>query len=188
MPRSRRRWTVGAVLAVAVTLVPASMSSACIFLASFSMSPGSVQPGGSVTVDGIRFGVNPVEIRLDSLTGRLLATVTPDASRRFHEQVTIPPDVGTGQHVLVASQNPATPDGRNNGAAQGVPTRAMFAVGTAAPADVATHRPAVKVATGIGFGVLVSIAIVVALVALLVAALTSRVASRERQPAAPVLT
>src|SRR4051812_12780199 len=101
MPRPRRRLAVCALVAGVVALVPASMSSACIFLASFSISPANVQPGGSMTVNGIRFGINPVEIRLDSLTGRLLSTVIPDG-RNFHEQVTIPSDVGAGQHVLVA--------------------------------------------------------------------------------------
>ena len=184
MLSSRRRLTAAALVAGVMALVPASMSSACIFLADFTISPASVQPGGSLTVNGIRFGVNPVEIRLDSLTGRLLATITPDG-RNFHQQVTIPADVGTGQHVLVASQSPVTADGRNNGAAQGLPTRALFQVGTAAPTDAATPGGAIARASRVGLGILVLIGAAVAVAALLLVALTSRVVSRGRRPEAP---
>jgi hypothetical protein len=184
MLKTCRRWTAGALLAAAVVLLPASMSRACIFLASFSISPASVQPGGSLTVNGIRFGVNPVELRLDSLTGRLLATITPD-SRNFHQQVAIPADVGAGEHVLVASQSPATPDGRNNGSAQGVPARAVFQVGTAPPADAAIHGRPIQVASRMGVGILVLIGAAVAVAALLVVGLVSRVVSRGRRPEAP---
>ena len=185
MSTSRRRWTVGALLAGAAALVPASMAWACIFLASFSISPASVQPGGTLTVNGIRFGVNPVELHLDSLTGPLLATITPDSARNFHQDVTIPSDVGTGQHVLVASQSPVTADGRNNGAAQGLPTRAVFQVGAPAPAPAAAHGGAVQVASPVGTGILILIAAAVAVVALLLVGLTTRTASRGRRPQAP---
>jgi hypothetical protein len=187
MLRSRRRVTVCALVAGVVALVPASMSSACIFLASFSISPASVQPGGSLTVDGIRFGINPVDIRLDSPTGRLLSTVVPDG-RNFHAQVTIPPDVGAGRHVLVASQAPETADGRNNGSAQGVPAQAVFQVGTPAPPAAATRGRPVQVANRVSIGVLLLVGAAVAGVGLIVGALTSRAVSHGRRPAAPALT
>jgi hypothetical protein len=96
--------------------------------------------------------------------------------------VTIPQDIGTGPHVLVATQDPVTPDGRNNGARQGVPARATFQVGTAAPAAAPASAAHVQLAQSVGAGTLVLIGVVVACAGVLVGGLVSSIVSRSRGP------
>jgi hypothetical protein len=172
-----RRVTVGGFLAVVVAVLWASSSWACIFLGGISVSATSVQPGGSLTIKGLSFGSNPVELHLDTLTGPVLATVTPDAKGNFNQPVTIPQTIGTGSHVIVATEAAATPDGSNSGSAQGVPSRAMFQVGTAPPSTTPAARP-VQVAKGVGIGTLVLIGVAVACAGVLLGGLLSVVASR----------
>jgi hypothetical protein len=181
MDGSRRRLTVGALLAVAVALLYASAAWACIFLGGITASTTSVQPGGTLTIKGLSFGSNPVELHLDTLTGAVLATVTPDAKGNFSQAVTIPQNIGTGSHVIVATEAAATPDGSNSGSSQGVPSRATFEVGTAAPAASSTGRP-VEVAKSVGFGTLVVIAVAVAIAGVLLGGLMSLAAARSRRP------
>ncbi|MCA1844793.1 MAG: hypothetical protein LC792_16680 [Actinobacteria bacterium] len=163
-------------------LLFASTSWACIFLGGITASPASVQPGSSLNIKGLSFGSNPVELHLDTLTGTVLATVTPDAKGNFTQAVTIPQNVGTGSHIVVATEAAATPDGSNSGSAQGVPSRAMFQVGTAPPAAASTARP-VQVAKSVGFGALVLIAVAVCCAGLLLGGAISLLASRSRLPA-----
>ena len=180
MLRPGRRLTVGALLAAGVAVVWVSTSWACIFLGGISASPTSVQPGGSLTIKGLSFGSNPVELHLDTLTGSVLATVTPDAKGNFTQAVTIPQNIGTGSHVVVATEAAATPDGSNSGSAQGVPSRDTFEVGTAAPPAKAAARP-IQVAKSVGIGTLVLIGVAVACAGVLLGGLISLVASRSRQ-------
>lgn len=182
MRRSRRRLTVGVLLTGVVALLSASTSWACIFLAGLTTSPASVQPGGSLTVNGLGFGVNPIALHLDTLTGTVLATVTPGTRGSFSQVVTIPQDLGTGPHVLVATQDPVTPDGRNNGARQGVPARATFQVGTSAPLAAPAPTAHVQLAKGVGAGTLVLIAVGVACAAVLLGGLISLAVARSGRP------
>lgn len=183
-----RRLQVGVLAAGVIALVQASVSWACIFLAGITVSAGNVQPGGSVTVNGIGFGSNPVDLHLDTLTGPVLATVTPDPKGNFHQAVTVPQNAANGQHVLVAAEAAATPSGSNDGSAQGVPARAVFQVGTAAPAPAASPARPVQVDSTAGGGTLILIAVAVAVVGLLLAGLASLAASRSRRPAATAAT
>jgi hypothetical protein len=181
MHRSGRRLALGGLLATVVALVYASTSFACIFLGGITASATSVQPGGSLTIKGLSFGSNPVELHLDNLTGTVLATVTPDAKGNFSQPITIPQNIGTGSHVIVATEAAATPDGSNSGSAQGVPSRATFQVGTTPPPTTATAHP-VEVAKSVGFGTLVLIAVAVAIGGVLLGGLISIAASRSRRP------
>jgi hypothetical protein len=187
MHRSGRRLTVGVVLTGIGALLYGATSWACIFLGGITASATTVQPGGSLGINGLSFGSNPVELHLDGVTGPLLATVTPDAKGNFSQAVIIPPDVGTGSHVLVATEAPATPDGSNSGSAQGVPSRVAFQVGTAASSPVTTPRRPVQVASTVGVGTLVVIGLAVACAGVLLGGLISLVAARSRRAAiAPV--
>jgi hypothetical protein len=168
--------------AVMVALLYASTSWACIFLAGITTSASNVQPGGSLTINGLSFGSNPVALHLDSLTGTVLATVTPDGQGNFSQAVTIPQDVGNGRHVVVATEEAATPDGSNGGSAQGVPARAAFQVGAAAATAVATPAGPVQVTSNVGVGPLVLIGVAVACAGVLLGGLISFVASRSRRP------
>lgn len=187
MRGSGRRLTGVVLVAGVVALLYTSTSWACIFLAGITASPASVQPGGSLDIKGLSFKSNPVDLRLDTPTGAVLATVTPDSKGNFSQPVTIPQDVGTGPHVVVATEAAATPDGRNNGAAQGVPARAAFQVGGAAAAAASPARP-VQVAKTVTFGTLVLIAVAVCCAGLLLGYAISLVASRSRRPEPATVT
>jgi hypothetical protein len=181
---SGRRLTFGVLLAVVVALLYASTSWACIFLAGITTSASSVQPGGSLTINGLSFGSNPVQLHLDTLTGTVLATANPNGKGNFSQAVTIPQGVSPGQHVLVATEEAATPDGANDGSSQGVPARATFQVGTAGSTDVATSAGPVQVAKSAGVGTLALIGVAVACVGVFIGGLISLVASRSRRPEA----
>lgn len=181
MPRSGRRLTVGALLALMAALLYASNAWACIFLAGITTSTSSVQPGGSLTINGLSFGSNPVELRLDSLTGTPLATATPDGQGNFSQAVTIPQDVGTGPHIIVATEEAATADGSNSGSAQGVPARATIQIGAATATPATSPASPVQVASGVGVGTLILIAAAVACLGIFVGGLISLVASRSRR-------
>lgn len=186
MKRSRWPWVVGMVAAVAV-VVPAALASACVGLISLTTGSSTVQPGGVVTVFGREFAEGaPVEIHLDSPTGPLLATAPPPTTTmtsQFRLDVTIPPDVKPGQHVLVANQ-------QYHNMNAGVPARAVIHVGTPPPAvplpDPGGERPAdLIVSSGPSMASLVLIGSGVAAGGLLLAGLWYVAAARRpAQPAA----
>lgn len=187
MHRAGRRMVLGGSFAGLVAVLYASTAWACIFLGGITVSPASVQPGGTLTIRGLSFGSNPVALHLDSLTGTVLATATPDAKGNFSQVVPIPQTVGTGSHVVVATEAPATPDGSNSGSTQGAPSRATFQVGTAAPAAAATGGP-IQVDRSVGTGTLVLIAAAVAIAGVLLGGLLSLAASRSRRPETRTVT
>jgi hypothetical protein len=181
MSTSRRRWIVGAAAAAAL-LVPAGLAWACVAVVSFTVNPSSVQPGGKVTVTGRDFAPGaPIEVHLDSPTGRLLATLPPHNNsvmqNSWNLDVPIPADVSNGEHVLVATQ-----DYHNMNA--GVPARATISVGTGAPpAATPAARPInASVDTGPSGASLALIALGVAAGALLLAGLITLAASRRSSP------
>ena len=187
MKISRRHGVVGVVVAAA-GVVPAAIAWACVAVVALTANPQSVQPGGTVAVTGRDFAPGaPIEIHLDSPTGRLIATQPPHSNSVMQNQwtlnVPIPADVPKGEHLLVATQ-----DYHNMNA--GVPARATIYVGQPAVAPAPpTGRPTkVDVSTGPSTASLLLIGLGVAAAALLVAALLSLAASRrppqpEAQPA-----
>lgn len=173
MHRSARRLTVGVVLAGMVALAYASTAWACIFLAGITTSASSVQPGGSLTVNGYSFGSNDVGLHLDTVTGTVLATVTPDRKGNFSQPVTIPQSVANGQHVIVATEDSAMDSG-----AQGTPARAVFQVGTAPSTAGLTSAAPIQVDKSAGVGILVLIGAAVACVGVFIGGLIALVATR----------
>lgn len=183
--KSLRRLSVGIAMVGAAVMIPASFAWACISLAGITTSAASLQSGGTVTVNGIEFGTNPVQLHLDSLTGPVLATAVPDTtSGNFTQAVTLPADVGSGQHVLVATEAAATPDGKNKGSSTGVPARAAIQVGTGTPAPAATPVRPLQVSSnsGTSVGTLALIGLAVAAAGLFLAGSVSLAASRRRRP------
>lgn len=164
-------------------LLYASTSWACIFLAGITISGGSAQPGGTITVNGFSFGSNPVDLHLDSLTGSVLATAMPDDKGNFTQAVTIPSGTSNGTHIIVATEAAASPDGLNDGSSQGVPSRATFEVGAVATAK-AVSRPSVSVASSVGVGTLIIFGVAVACVGVFIGGLVSLAVSRSRRPQA----
>ncbi len=121
MNQSRRRWIAGMV-AAAAAVVPAGLAWACVgLMALTTVGPSTIPPGGTVTVWGREFAAgSPVDIRLDSPTGPILATAPPPTetmTSQFKLEVAIPANVRTGEHVLIATQgyhdmNVGAPPGR----------------------------------------------------------------------------
>jgi hypothetical protein len=175
-------------VAAGAVVVPAAIVSACVAVVALTASPASVQPGGTVAVTGRDFAPGaPIEIHLDSPTGRLLGTQPPHTNSVMMNQwtlnVPIPADVPKGEHLLVATQ-----DYHNMNA--GVPARATVYVGqpAVAPAPPGARPAKVEVSTGPSTASLLLIGLGVAAVALLLAGLLSLAASRrppqpEAQPA-----
>lgn len=137
-----RNWTVVTVSVVAL-MVPAAFAWACVGIMVFTTSASSVAPGGTVLARGGGFAQDaPIDIHLDSPTGLILATVPPPPSTmtsRFEIPVTIPADVPTGSHLLVATQ-------AYHHMNAGAPARATIYVGPnvsepAVPAPTAAERP-----------------------------------------------
>lgn len=93
----------GAVVTLAVAgllLAAASVAFACTGQAQLhDITPSRALPGETVTVGGNLFGDQPVELRLDSPNGVLLATAHGPS---FNMPVQIPSDVAPGPHYIVA--------------------------------------------------------------------------------------
>ncbi len=142
----RKSWApTRSLLAVAMVtcvalLLTAGLASACVAVVSLTNSSPSVEPGGTVTVTGREFAMAvPVLIHLDSPTGPVLATVPPPEdtmTSSFTVTVPIPPDITTGRHLLVATQD-------HHDMNSGAPARSVFHVGTAPPVPApSAQRPA----------------------------------------------
>lgn len=143
----KRVWLLLGLGALAVPLAAVGLAYACTGLATVSSNPGSGAPGTAVTVSGKGFTPHdpsdartaPAEIRLDSQSGPVLATVSPAggaAGGSFSTQITVP-QVTAGDHVLMATQVGA--DGRPS---YGTPARQVFTV-TEAPAPAPAAVPVV---------------------------------------------
>ncbi len=103
----RRRVLAGAVAALAV-IVPAGLAWACVAPVSLTTVSPTVQPGGVVRVIGRETAPGaPIEIRLNSPTGQLLATATGQPggmTAKWELDVPIPASVQYGTHYLYAVQ------------------------------------------------------------------------------------
>ena len=150
MKRSSLRGKIGLAVALGfgALLIPAAIAWACLPVASLKTNLATIQAGQPVNVIGSEFyGTNPVQIHLNTLTGPVLATFTPDSNGSFSGPVTIPADTPAGPAVLVATEAAATATG-NGGSSPGVPTRTVVQVvgpGGSAPLAVAPSgqgRPA----------------------------------------------
>jgi alpha-L-fucosidase len=168
-------------VAIAV-LLPVSFAWACIGLVSLTTSSSTVSAGGTLTVTGKEFAAGaPVLIHLDTLDGPVLATAPPPTSTmtsQFKLDVTIPSNISTGPHLLIATQTEHNMNGGN-------PARALIYVGAATPAAAGpAARPATLLAaSGRSGSSLVLIGLGVAVVALLLAGLFLIVAGRRRPTA-----
>jgi hypothetical protein len=182
MKRSRWRWAVGMVAAVAV-VVPAGLAWACVAVVSLTANNASVQPGGTVNISLREFAQGaPIEIHLDSATGPLLTTAPPPSTTMTSQStwdVPIPANLAYGTHFLFAVQN-------YHNMNAGTPARATIYVGTLPPGEVApAARPAaLDVGSGPSGLSLVLIGLGVAAAGLLVAALWNLLASRRPAPGA----
>jgi hypothetical protein len=173
---------VWAVLASAVVL-PAGLAWACVGVVSLTSESKTAEPGGTLTVRLREYAARvPVEIRLDSPTGRLLATAPgPDGTMtsNFTVDVPVPADITPGEHLLFASQD-------HHDMNSGAPARTVFYVGMAPPPTAAPDvRPiGMDSASGPSIGSLILIGLGVAAAGLLVAGAWSVIGAR-RSPGTP---
>jgi len=163
-PLQTRHLAAIAAAVVAALAVPAIVAYACVGVVALSANPSSVQSGGTFTLKGMDFvPTAPVQIHLDTIDGPVIATVTQMTggvmSSRFSQSVTLPSNVGSGQHVLIATQSQHNMNGGN-------PARAVLYVGQPAPAASGPDaRPAsVTIDSGPGWGVLALVALAAAIV------------------------
>lgn len=137
-----------AVPVIAVLVVSAGAAWACVSTFLLTTESSIVEPGGTVMVVGRGFAERaPVDIRLDSHTGPILATAPPPRTTmtsKFTLPVRIPEETPNGPHLLVATQS-------YHDMNAGSPTRTMIHVGASAPVapPPETARPAtVAIADG----------------------------------------
>ncbi|MDQ3630214.1 MAG: hypothetical protein M3417_02835, partial [Actinomycetota bacterium] len=97
----KRGWVLLVLGLFVVPMSAASLAYACTGLATISTSSSSGVAGSTVTVDGKGFAAHdpsdvrtaPAEIRMDSMTGPVIGTASPSASRsggNFSVQITVP--------------------------------------------------------------------------------------------------
>ena len=143
-PAGRRaRWAALAPLVVTCLVALASPVRAST-LATLEVSTHRVRPGDEVSFRGWYYNdVKPVVIRWNALDGPVLATVTPDTFGVVHNHfrsiagtLRIPPDARPGTHVLVATQEFASP----GKITWGVPARTEIHVGDVGASDFGTLR------------------------------------------------
>ena len=156
----------------------AGIAWACVAPVSLTANPASIQPGGTVAVIGRNTAPGaPIEIHLDSPTGRLLATNPPHnlsvMSGTWTLNVPIPADVPPGKHLIFAVEDYHNHNG-------GMPARATIYVGQ--PAEAAPSLPArptkLEVGSGPSVATLATVGLGVAALALLLAGLWYLAASR----------
>lgn len=178
---SKHLWRpVLSVLVALAVVVPAGLAFACVGVMSLTTEVSRVEPGGTVPVTGRGFAQGaPIEIRLDTLTGPLLATAPAPASTmtsQFTIPVVIPADVSRGQHLLVAVQNYHQMNA-------GAPARATIQVGAEAPvlgAGEAARPTILTEGSGPGGLLLLFIALGVTAAGLLVAGFANLLAARRQ--------
>ncbi len=99
---SSRRILLGSIAAPAVVLAAVSLAWACVPQGKFTVSPDSGAAGSQASVSGSEFtGGDTVEIRWESRTGPVLATIT---GQKFDNvPITIPRSATPGIHYISAA-------------------------------------------------------------------------------------
>ncbi len=138
---------------LAIPLAAAATAYACTSVATLS-NPATAAAGSTVTVTGAFYGTHdaadpttagPVEIRLGSLSGAVLATATPSGpDRSFSVQVTVPPTAAPGATFLAATQ--ANADGTP---VYGTPARQALTVSAPTPPTFGLTQCTVPHVTGL---------------------------------------
>lgn len=176
---SSRKWLVGTVAAALSLVIPAGIAWGCVTVVQFSIvGPATVEPGGMVEVFGGDFAAGePVDIRLDSQDGPILATepspMPSTMTSKFTLQVPIGADVAPGEHILVATQDHYDMN-------VGIPARAAIFVSSSPPAEPtpAPRTTVLAVDEGSSATSFILIGLGVAAAGLLLAGVASMIAAR----------
>lgn len=122
--RQLRRWGVLGLGVASVVAALAATASACVPVATLSLSPASARPGEEVAVTGKFYNAkNPVVLRFNSLDGPVLATLQASQDRVIEGRVTIPADAKPGNYTVIATQ-----DADPTRTTWGIPSRALVTV------------------------------------------------------------
>lgn len=144
---SRRNMLLSSLGVLAVPLgIFAVTAYGCTMIATLTPSVTSALPGSTITVNGVNFtpydptdasSAGPVELRLGSLTGPVIADASPSgAAGDFTVQVTIPANAAAGQTYITATQVDDT------GIPEfGTPAREAFTVTAPAVAPPPSYGP-----------------------------------------------
>lgn len=140
---SQMRRKLGLFLVCGLVLPLVVAASASAQGATMMVTPKTASPGQVVTVRSFSggfstaAGTSGVVIRLDTRTGRVLRTVTPDARGNINVEFPLPGDVPAGWRLLVATQT-VDANGRQRGF---TPARTRLRVGGAAAGSAAPGGP-----------------------------------------------
>jgi hypothetical protein len=141
--RPMRTWRGAAALAGALLLAALHAGSAsAAHVARLDVRPGSVAPGGEITVFGPPgWAPTPVSIRWNAVDGQVLGTfpATAGGNASFGPGTVRVPDVPPGVYELVGTQEPP----ETQTALRGVPARARVVVtgGSGEPPPFAETKP-----------------------------------------------
>ncbi len=131
--------------ALAAPIVAASAAFACQALATATVTPKSGPSGTVVNLRGFNYSSSPtsspIQVRLDSRTGRVLAETGPASSINLN----FPVNASPGFHVLLVTQYTGS-----GAPVAGTPGRASFQVTSGAAADVTGGFDPSDLATPIG--------------------------------------
>lgn len=144
-----RKRLIGVTGALAAVLFTAATAWACTNLASLNISSPTGNPGMILDVSGTAYatkGGSDVVVRWDSLTGPVLASLTPDATGTIRGSVAVPADAKPGPHVILATQDYTDGTGKT-APAYGTPSRAGFTIGAVPAALPASEAAAVTAGT-----------------------------------------
>lgn len=149
--QTKRRLCIGAFAVVAAPVVLGSVAFACTNLANLQANPTSGAAGTTIKLTGSNYKndatAGPVEIRMDSRTGPVLATLPTSSinntGRTISVDVPIPASAALGDHTMIASQTNVT----TGAMLSGLPVRANYKVTAAASSGrVAGVAPAAETA------------------------------------------
>lgn len=123
----RRRWVVVGAGAVMGVIAMAAASWACVSGALVTLSASQAKAGQEVGIKGVGFPkTDSVAVRFGSLSGPVVATLTPSASAPFGNAAsgtfTVPADTRPGDYVVIATQS--SPNGNISNA----PVRVLLSV------------------------------------------------------------
>ena len=170
--------------AAAAVVWTMAASSACVPVATVTLTPAEARPGDEVTVSGIRFVTpSPVVLRLHSMEGPILATIDMprSANTLFSTKIRVPQGAPPGPLVLMAMQDP---DPETGFAPWGVPSRAVVTVldteGRAPPSTISSvsGRPPALVDESVDVRLVVMLVFGVAAGALVLAGAAALIAGR----------
>lgn len=147
-------------LAVGAAIVGAWTVFACTLLPSLSLNQAYSAAGGDVSVTGSAWTIPaPVTLHWDSLSGPVLATVTPHPGTGLIGPVTVhvPSTAQPGFHVIVATDNTYSADTARvpfqvlgNGASVAAPPQAVLSTTSGNQSPVGVGAPVVAILAAAG--------------------------------------